>query len=61
MRSKWEEGVRLNLERRDFLESLLKTWVERGGWETDPEYMHSLEQGIKRQNQYLKNRCGLDA
>jgi hypothetical protein len=59
MRTKWEEGVRRNVERLEFAKANLKTWEERGGWSTCPEYMHKLEHDIKKQEQYLRNRLGV--
>ena len=56
MRTKWEEGVRRNRQKRDFTVALLKEWERQGGWSTCPEYMHKLELDIKKQEQYLRNR-----
>lgn len=56
MRSRWEEGIRKNREKKDFLVALFKTCEREGGWETSPEYMRELEHKIKLQEQYLRNR-----
>jgi hypothetical protein len=60
MRTRWEEGVRSNIEKLDFTRAMLKTWADRGGWETCPEYMQRLERNMKKQKQYLRNRLGQD-
>jgi len=58
MRTKWEEGVRRNVEHLRFARANFQTWEANDGWATDPEYMQQLLHQIKRQEQYLKNRFG---
>jgi hypothetical protein len=58
MRTKWEEGVRNNIERLRFAVANYETWKQNDGWSTCPEYMHRLEHEIKKQRQYLRNRYG---
>lgn len=58
MRTKWENGVRRNMERLGVLRANLKTWEASDGWSRCPEYMHQMEREIKKQEQYLRNRYG---
>jgi len=58
MRSKWEQGVRLNKERLSFARANFKTWEANDGWSLNPQYMCELQEEIKRQEQYLRHRYG---
>jgi hypothetical protein len=58
MRTKWEDGVRRNIDRLLFVRANFKTWEAKDGWSICPEYMQKLEREIRKQEQYLRNRYG---